>query len=974
MSEHRSSLPQKEKETLEFWEKNNIFKKTLEKDSPKGPFVFFEGPPTANGRPGIHHAEARAYKDVIPRFRTMQGYLVNRKAGWDTHGLPVELEVEKRLGFKNKIDIENFGIEKFNEECKKSVWTYLEEWQEFTKRLGYWVDMEDPYITYKPEYIESLWSIIKKVWDKGLLYKDYRVTPHCPRCETSLSSHELSQGYKDVKDLSVTAKFKVEGKENEYIIAWTTTPWTLPGNVALAVGEKLSYVKVSVQAEDAEGSEVWIMGEDAWNKKYKAEVEVKGWKVLSVEAVKGVDLVGMKYEPLYDFLKEAADDENKVKIEEKAYQVCAADFVTTEDGSGVVHTAVMYGVDDFNLGNEIGLPKVHTVNLDGKFIEQAGFLAGRFVVDEDVAVDVIKDLAGRGLLFGKEKYEHSYPHCWRCKTKMIYYAKDSWYIRMTELREKLIEENGKINWEPSHIKDGRFGEWLREVKDWAFSRERYWGTPLPIWECQECDHQTCIGDFDELRSSALQEVSAEFDPHRPYVDEVEVKCEKCGGVSRRVPDVCDVWFDSGAMPFAQWHYPRHNKEKIDEGVAYPADYISEAIDQTRGWFYTLLAVAVLLDKEAPYKNCICLGHVLDNKGKKMSKSLGNIVLPMEMMDKYGADAVRWYMYTINSPGEGKRFDEKTLSDMVKKNFNLLMNVTRFYEMFADQAGEVGAPTHVMDRWVLARLHKLTGEMTKNLENYKVMESARAITEFINDLSTWFVRRSRDRFKGTDEVDKQSAINTLQTCLETLSRLMAPFTPFIAETVYGRVGGKEESVHLASWPVVDESLLDDALLDEMGRVRSIVSRAMERRAEAGINVRQALGGMTVWRPSGELEEIFIEVIKDEVNVHGVIVEKGDYRVELDTNLTPALIREGTTREIIRRLNAMRKNNKLTIEDKIDVYVESVEEEVRMALEEHKDVLLHGVQGVELQTGGDRPEINETLRINEFEITLGFTKKE
>jgi isoleucyl-tRNA synthetase len=972
MAEHQSSLPQKEKETLGFWEKNDIFKKTLEKDSPKGSFIFFEGPPTANGRPGFHHAEARAYKDVIPRFRTMQGYSVDRKAGWDTHGLPVELEVEKRLGFKNKIDIENFGIEKFNEECKKSVWTYLEEWQEFTKRLGYWVDMEDPYITYKPEYVESLWSIIKKVWDKGLLYKDYRVTPHCPRCETSLSTHELSQGYKDVKDLSITAKFKVEGKENEYIIAWTTTPWTLPGNVALAVGEKLSYVKATVQADGAESQEVWIMGEDAWNKRYKEESEAKGWKVVSTESVKGADIIGMKYEPLYDFLAEVADDENKMKIEEKAYQVYAADFVTTEDGTGVVHTAVMYGVDDFLLGNEIGLPKVHTVNLDGKFVEQAGFLAGRFVVDDGVAVDVIKDLAGRNLLFAKEKFEHSYPHCWRCKTKMIYYAKDSWYIRMTDLRDKLIAENNKINWEPSHIKDGRFGEWLREVKDWSFSRERYWGTPLPIWECQECDHQTCIGDFDELRGVALQEVGAEFDPHRPYVDEVEVKCEKCGGVSRRVPDVCDVWFDSGAMPFAQWHYPRHNKEKIDEGIAYPADFISEAIDQTRGWFYVLLAVAVLLDKEAPFKNCICLGHVLDEKGKKMSKSLGNIVLPMELMDKYGADAVRWYMYTINSPGEGKRFDEKTLSDMVKKNFNLLMNVTRFYEMFEGETGEVVEPTHVMDRWVLARLNKLISEMTKNLENYKVMESARLVTEFIGDLSTWYVRRSRDRFKGTDESDKHSAINTLKICLETLSRLMAPFTPFIAETVYGRAGGKEESVHLANWPVVNEALLDDALLEEMGRVRSIVSRAMERRAEAGINVRQALGGMTVWRPSGALEDMFVEVIKDEVNIHGVEVQKGDYKVELDLNLTPALIREGTVREIIRRLNAMRKNNKLTIEDKISVYVESVEQEVLTALDEHKEVLLHGVQGVELQTAGDRPEINETLRINEFEITLGFTK--
>ncbi|HCB55723.1 MAG: Isoleucine-tRNA ligase [Candidatus Uhrbacteria bacterium GW2011_GWE2_40_58] len=964
MAEHQSNLPEQEKQILEDWEKNNIFKKTLEKEATKGPFVFFEGPPTANGRPGIHHAEARAFKDCIPRFRTMQGYFVNRKGGWDTHGLPVELEVEKQLGFKSKSEIEEFGIAAFNERCKESVWKYLEEWVEFTKRLGYWVDLEDPYVTYKPEYVESLWWVIKQIWDKGFLYKDYRVTPHCPRCGTSLSSHELAQGYKDVEDPAISIKFrmtkKADGSQaegNEYLIAWTTTPWTLPANVALAVGEHIDYVKVK------QGEEYYWLAKARVGATLEGEYEI-------IEEVKGSALVGTEYESLFPYVREALKGTDQEHA--KAWYVTSADFVSIEDGSGIVHTAVMYGAEDFDLGTKIGLPKYHLVKLDGTFSEKAGPYEGRFVKSTDK--DIMDDLEQRGLLLKRETIKHTYPFCWRCKSPVIYYAKDSWYIRMSELREKLLEENEKIHWEPAHIKDGRFGEWLRDVKDWAFSRERYWGTPLPIWECQECQERTCIGSFDELRSIALQDIGEEFDPHRPFVDEVEVKCSKCGGTAKRVTDVIDVWFDSGAMPIAQWHYPKQHRDMIDEGKAYPADYISEAIDQTRGWFYTLLAVAVLLGKERPYKNVICLGHVLDGKGKKMSKSIGNVVEPMEMMDKYGADAVRWYMYTINHPGEGKRFEEKTLSDMVKKNFTILLNVVRFSEMFVVEAGEImGNATHVMDRWVLARLNHLVKEVTVWMENYQVTESVRAIGEFINDLSTWYVRRSRDRFKGTDETDKQFAIQTLQTCLNTTAKLMAPFTPFIAETVYRRSGGKKESVHLADWPIIEGSLLDQELLDEMGRVRSMVSRALERRAEAGINVRQALGKMIAFRPSGILSEELIEVLKDEVNIHEVQIEKGEYAVELETTLTPALVREGTIREMIRRINDMRKNQKLTIEDRIELYVESQEEEIKKALEEYEETLLSGTLSLTLRTTGDRPEIKEPFRINEFDLVLGFTKQ-
>ncbi|OGL97642.1 hypothetical protein A2304_04195 [Candidatus Uhrbacteria bacterium RIFOXYB2_FULL_57_15] len=945
MPDARPSVSEREKEVLEYWEKNDIFKKTVEKDAPRGAFVFYEGPPTANGKPGIHHVEARAFKDLIPRFRTMQGYRVARKGGWDTHGLPVELEVEKQLGFTGKAQIEEFGIAPFNEKCKESVWTYLTDWKEFTRRLGFWVDLDNAYVTYKPEYVEGLWGVIKKIWDRGLLYQDYRVTPHCPRCGTSLSSHELAQGYKDVKDISVYVKFKVITKEtdgNEYLVAWTTTPWTLPSNVALAVGEDIAYALVK------HGEDLLWMARDLVAK-LAPDGEI-------VREAQGSALVGMEYEPLYPFVRDAIKGTEQ---EKKGWFVTSADFVTTTDGTGIVHTAVMYGADDFELGTKIGLPKYHLVKLDGTFLPSADFLAGRLVTDEGVAVDIIKDLAHRGLLFKKEKFEHSYPHCWRCKSKVIYYAKDSWYIRMSSLRDKLLEENEKINWEPSHIRDGRFGEWLREVKDWAFSRERYWGTPLPIWVCEECGDKQCVGSFAEL------DVRADFDPHRPHVDEVVVKCAKCGGSARRVKDVCDVWFDSGAMPYASGEYPDR----------YPADYICEAIDQTRGWFYTLLAVSVALGLERPAKNIICLGHVLDAKGKKMSKSLGNIVRPMEMIDAYGADSVRWYMYTINQPGESKRFDEKTLVEMQRAVFGILGNVVSFYETYADGRMQpvVGlAGLTALDSWMLARLHETVRDVTDGLESYRVTEPARLIGALIDDLSTWWLRRSRDRFKSNDDADKLVALSVMRECLLTIAKLMAPFAPFFAEDVYLRVGGEKPSVHLETWPVVDASAINGVALTQMAQTRSVVSKLLEARANAGKNVRQALASATVTLPSGELGAEYVALVKDEVNVKAVLVEKGEYAVSLDVTLTPALVREGTVREIVRRVNAMRKSGGLTIDDRIEVYVQSIEPEVALALEEHRDALVAGVLGTGLCTTGDAPDNAETFRANEFEMTVGFTK--
>jgi isoleucyl-tRNA synthetase len=826
-------------------------------------------------------------------------------------------------------------------------------------------------VTYSSDYVEKLWGVIKKIWDRGLLYQDYRVTPHCPRCGTSLSSHELAQGYKDVKDISVYAKFRVVGKENEYLVAWTTTPWTLPANVALAVGAGIKYVKVH-------------LGEEyLWIAKDRADIVMAHSTNSSYEIVDerdGSELVGMEYEPLYPFVRDAlvaaGCGDHAYNGLANAWKVHAADFVTTTDGTGIVHTAVMYGADDFDLGTKVGLPKHHLVKLDGTFATGTDFLVGRLVTDEDVAVDIIKDLAHRGLLFHKEKFEHSYPHCWRCKSKVIYYAKDSWYIRMSSLRDKLLEENEKINWEPSHLKDGRFGEWLREIKDWAFSRERYWGTPLPIWVCAQCGEKQCIGSFAELG------VGADFDPHRPFCDEVVLACGTCGGSSRRVKDVCDVWFDSGAMPFASGEYPTH----------YPADFISEAIDQTRGWFYTLLAVSTALGLERPFKNVICLGHVLDAKGKKMSKSLGNIVKPMEMIDAYGADSVRWYMYTVNQPGESKRFDEKALVEMQRAVFGILGNVMAFYETYAGETQHrvLGFPTpgvgseHVLDRWILARLHETVREVTDGLEAYRVTEPARLIGSFIDDFSTWWLRRSRDRFKETSSLsltergrheevdDKSAALATMHECLLTIAKLMAPFTPFFAEDVYLRLGGGKESVHLEQWPEVDVALIDEPVLKAMAQTRSIVSKLLEARANAGKNVRQPLASATITLPDGHLGDEYLELIKDEVNVKEIIVQKGEYAVALDVTLTPALVREGTVREIVRRLNAMRKNAGLTIDDRVEVFVASSEPEVAIALEEHGHALVAGVLGASLRTTGDAPENAETFRANEFEMTIGFSR--
>jgi isoleucyl-tRNA synthetase len=903
-------IPEIEKRILEFWQKNKIFEKSLKKKSPKGSFIFYEGPPTANGRPGLHHVLARVFKDLIPRYKTMQGYYVERKAGWDTHGLPVELEVEKELGLKSKKEIENYGIDKFNQKCKESVWRYKEEWERMTERIGYWIDMDNPYITYENNYIESLWWIIKQIHERKLLYKGYKVVPQCPRCGTALSSHEVAQGYKNIKEKTVTVKFKLkQGQKignfkvdnNTYILAWTTTPWTLPGNIALAVREDVDYVLYSIKNHSQISDGIYINSKidlaEAQSEIKKEKSKNNRFEIKILEEFKGKDLIGLEYEPLFSGIIKGNE-----KNAQNAFKIYPADFVSTEEGTGVVHTAVMYGVEDYELGEKVGLPKVHTVNLDGTFNELVPRWKGKFV--KDVEKEIIEDLIKRNLLFGTENYAHDYPFCWRCESPLIYYAKDSWYFAISKLRDELIKNNSKINWVPEHIKEGRFGEWLREVKDWAISRERYWGTPIPIWVCKKCGEMKVIGSRKELG------IDEKFDLHRPYIDEIKLKC-KCGGEMTRIPEVMDCWFDSGAMPFAQFHYPFKDKNFIDKDEKYPADFIAEAIDQTRGWFYTLLAVSTLLERGTSYKNVICLGHILDKDGQKMSKHIGNIIDPWEMIEKYGADVVRWHLYTVNQPGETKRFDEQTLKESGRM-FITLLNVLAFYKMFVSKEKiddlKIKDLSNVLDKWIISKLNLLINEITEHLDRYSITTAARHIEEFINDLSVWYIRRSRDRFKDGDK----NAMKVLGYVLMNLTKLIAPFIPFTAEHIYKEVGGDKESVHLEEWPKAEKKLIDKDLEEKMKQVRNICSLALQKRMEAGIPIRQPISRTAM---SYDLEDEFEQLYKDELNVKEVVKGEG---LSHDTIITEELRQEGIVRNFIRNIQSKRKKMGLTPKDKIRVY--------------------------------------------------------
>ena len=685
-----------EEKILAFWDKDKTFQKSLAKKSPKGNFVFFEGPPTANGQPGIHHVLARIFKDIIPRYKTMQGYFVERKAGWDTQGLPVELEVERAIGVTGKPDIEKYGVAKFNEKCKESVWKYKKEWEDLTRRIGFWLDMEHAYITYDKDYIETLWCIFKQIWQKNLIYQAYKVVPYCPRCGTTLSSHEVAQGYKNIKEESVYLRLKIKGQSNTYLLVWTTTPWTLPSNLIVAAGERVEYVKAK------SGNDYYILAKNLVDK----ALGPHGYKIM--EEFKGNKIVGLEYEPMYQVYQDPS-----------YFKVYAADFVSIEDGTGLVHIAPHYGEEDYQLfiEHKLSIPELLTLDSEGKVIAAVPG-QGKFAKDADK--DIMEDLKKRGILFGVEVYTHDYPFCWRCDSPLLYYSRKSWFIKMTALQQELLKNADQINWIPAHIKEGRFGEWLSGIKDWAISRERYWGTPIPIWECEGCHYRECLGSYKELSEKSGKKLSKSFDPHKPFIDDYTWPCPKCSQLMRRVPEVMDCWFDSGAMPFAEWHYPFENRSRIDAGISvnqrshqrksalmYPADYIAEAIDQTRGWFYTLLGISTLLDKGTCYKNVICLGHILDNKGQKMSKHLGNVIEPMAIINQYGVDALRWYFYTVNQPGEGKLVDPEGVKKVVQRVILMLWNCLEFYKLTTNYPPKADQPragklTNILDRWLLAK--------------------------------------------------------------------------------------------------------------------------------------------------------------------------------------------------------------------------------------------------------------------------------
>ncbi|MFZ4631911.1 MAG: isoleucine--tRNA ligase [Patescibacteria group bacterium] len=964
-----------EENVLDFWDKAEIFNKSVKKAAPNGNFVFFEGPPTANGMPGIHHVLARAFKDVLPRFKTMNGFRVERKAGWDTHGLPVELQVEKQLGISGKPEIEKYGIKEFNQKCQESVWVYLDEWRKLTRRIAFWVDMDNAYVTYENSYIESLWWILKEIDKKGLVYKGHKVVPHCPRCGTALSSHEVAQGYKLVKDNSVYLKFRVI-KDNlhvavgDFILAWTTTPWTLPGNVALAVGKDIEYVIVKVEKEK------YILAKE------RVDHVLKDLSYQIIKELKGSDLVDLEYEPLFDIAAIKADEE---KTGKNAYRVVTANFVTTSDGTGVVHTAVMYGEDDYNLGEEVSLPKVHTVDEAGHFTKDlvSYGLDGKFVKGTTTEKIILDYLREQGILFKEEVYEHDYPFCWRCDTPLLYYAKDSWFIEMSKVREDLITNNQKINWVPDHIKAGRFGEWLNNVKDWAISRERYWGTPLPIWECDKCSKHRVIGSVEELSELSGKKTTLKSDIHKPEIDTYEFTCSDCGGKMKRVKEVFDCWFDSGAMPYAQHHYPFENRDLIDKNEQFPAEFICEAIDQTRGWFYTLLAISTILDKGNPYKNVICLGHINDKTGKKMSKSKGNIITPNEVISLYGVDAVRQHMYTINQPGEGKRYDLEDVKDVFRKNIMLLWNVYKFYEMYAgEEKGEVKKPetSNVLDIWILAKLSILVKTIASDLNQYHVYEAARQIPEFIDELSTWYLRRSRDRFKSDDEDDKKNALATTRYVLTEFSKVMAPFMPFMAESLWQKVSGynfleNNKSVHLESWPEIDETDNSHLLVD-MDIVRKIVELGLAKRDEAGIKIRQMLGKITI-KVKNEIALEYIELIKDELNLASVEFEETkDDKIEvvLDTEITPELKKEGLKRELIRFINMLRKEGNLSLNDETDIYLVGASDELKAALTKKKADIMKDTLSSALNFVDALPEVlvSKEIKIDEAKLSLGLKK--
>ena len=888
-------FPALEEEVLRFWRDQDIFHKSLKQREGRPAFVFYEGPPTANNPPGIHHLLARGLKDLFPRYKTMRGFYVERKAGWDTHGLPVEIEVEKQLKMTGKQDIEKFGIEAFNKLCRESVFKYIDQFTEVTERMGYWVDMDRAYRTLDTTYMESVWWILKQLWDKQLLFQGFKVVPYCPRDQTPLSSHELAQGYRDdVEDPSVYVKFELEDEPKTYFLAWTTTPWTLPGNVALAVGLGIPYVRVR------QGGERYILA--------KARLSVLEGAYEVEAEIDPKTLLGRRYKPLYRYLLP----------DKPAFYVVDADFVSVEDGTGIVHTAAAYGVDDLDLSLAKGIPVRHVVDLSGRFRPEVELFAGLFVKKADPKI--IADLQQRGLMYRAETIRHTYPFCWRCGTPLLYYALTSWFIRTTAVKDQLLRNNRAVNWVPPFMGTGRMGNWLETLVDWSLSRWRYWGTPLPIWTCEGCGAQHCVGSVAELG------LTLDADLHRPYIDRVTLPCQKCGGVMRRVPDLIDVWFDSGSMPTAQYHYPFENQELFTH--RFPADYIAEGIDQTRGWFFSLLAIATMLFDQPAFKNVIVNGTVLDKEGRKMSKSLKNSFDPMEIMSKFGADATRWYFFSAVAIGNDYRFDPTALQDVVRRFLLILWNTYGFFANYARLDGfqpeaervPVGKRA-ILDRWLLAELGAAISEVEKSLDAYDPPTAARRLEAFVLDLSTWYVRRSRRRFwKSESDTDKRSAYQTMYEVLVALTQLLAPFMPFLAETMFQNLAagrqGFPESIHLTDWPVASPDWTDHDLRRQMTALRRLTETALAARNAAGIKIRQPLASMQVAdRPlDPELETILLE----ELNVKRIRYQGEGGAVTLDTVITPELRLEGLARDLVRGIQDLRKQSGFAVEDRIAIF--------------------------------------------------------
>lgn len=948
------NFPKMETETLEFWNQQEIFRKLRAQNAGKTPFVFLEGPPTANGMPHVGHALGRGIKDVYLRHKAMSGFdVIPWKGGWDCHGLPVEIEVEKELGLKSKKDIVSYGIDKFNLRCRDSVMRYEDVWKRMSQRLGFWIDMEEPYITMKTPYIESVWWSLKIMYDKGLLEKGHYIVPYCPRCGTPLSSHEVAQGYKDVKELSVTLKFKLSEYDekrlgqNAFILAWTTTPWTLPGNVALAVGNDINYAIVEQNGEKL------ILAMDLLEQVLEGDYEMLG-------VLKGSEMVGWKYHPLFDFMD--LREEGK-----KAYEVVAADFVTTAEGTGVVHTAVMYGEDDYNLGMKVGLPARHTVDTEGKFNELVSMWQGKFVKKPGLDVEIAVHLHENNRLYKKANYLHSYPFCWRCDSPLLYYGLDSWFVRMSRLRKEMMDNNEKITWKPEHLKHGRFGNFLDELKDWALSRNRFWGTPLPVWNC-ECGKQVCVGSFEELGKLAGG-LPADFEPHRPWVDNLDVKCPDCGARMERETYVIDTWYDSGSAPFAQFHYPFENQELFKR--SFPADFITEALDQTRGWFYTLLAVNTCVFGETPYKKCLTQGLMLNEEGAKMSKSKGTALDPFKIYDEWGADALRLALYSTPCWASSK-FSDAALKEAKSKVMTTLWNVYVFYVNNANLDGFNPADSveseALLDCWILSRQNTLLGEMEDGMESLEVHRSVRAIFEFVDDLSNWYLRRSRRRFwSGEDQKDKLAANSTMHKVLCNASKMLAPYTPFMAEALYrnlvGKMPGAKESVHLDSFPVYSPEATDLELENEMRLVINIAEAGRNARQTSGVRLRQPLAKAIVVTSEtiSHLEED-TQILMDELNVkdlaftkvppgstEGMATAEGKgFVVHMDMNITPELEREGIARDIVRRIQSLRKDMDLQYDRTVKMGIDG-DPEVLKAMDEHMEHITRETLSIEVVNG-------------------------